>query len=68
MQNEICQRPCIKTLKTQLRSADVIKLVSLRRDKYFRLLAEVSIDGEDLGYSLIKNDLARPYDGGKKTG
>jgi len=51
-----------------LRLADVIKLTNLRRDKYFRLLAEVSIDGEDLGYSLIKNDLARPYDGGKKIG
>jgi len=27
-------------------------------------LAVVSVDGKDLGYSLIKNNLARPYDGG----
>jgi len=51
-----------------LRAAETIELVNLRRDKYFRLLAEVSVDGEDLGYSLIKNSLARPYDGGKKIG
>jgi len=36
-------------------------------------IAEISIsvcchDGKDLGYSLIKNNLACPYDGGKKIG
>lgn len=51
-----------------LRAADTIELVNLRRDKYFRLLAEVSVDGKDLGYSLITNNLARPYGGGKKAG
>ena len=51
---------------SMLRSAETIELVNLRRDKYFRLLAEVSVDGKDLGYSLIENNLARSYDGGKK--
>ena len=50
---------------TMLRGANTIELVNLRRDKYFRLLSEVSVDGKDLGYSLIQNGLARPYDGGK---
>ncbi len=52
---------------SMLREGTVIELRSVDRDKYFRLLAEVWIDNVSLGESLIKANLAVPYEGGKKT-
>ena len=49
-----------------LKSADHILLKNLRRDKYFRILAEVHIDGVNLSEKLIEAGLALPYRGGKK--
>lgn len=66
-EEKLLARKAKKHTVAMLRAAKTIELVNLRRDKYFRLLAEVSVDGKDLGYSLIKSELARPYDGGKKT-
>ena len=51
-----------------LRSAKVIELTNMQRGKYFRILANVIIDGESLADSLLKNGLARRYDGGKRGG
>ena len=51
-----------------LRSGKVIELRNMKRGKYFRILANVFIDGNSLAESLINNDLARPYDGGKRQG
>ncbi|MFD2177699.1 thermonuclease family protein [Veronia pacifica] len=51
-----------------LRGAEVIRLTNIERCKYFRLLADVEIDGEQLAEKLIKAWLARPYDGGKRLG
>ena len=67
-EEKLLARKAKKHTVAMLRAAKTIELVNLRRDKYFRLLAEVSVDGNDLGYSLIKNNLARPYDGGQKIG
>lgn len=50
-----------------LRAANTVELRNLRRDKYFRLLAEVYVDGKNLGDSLIKEGLAVPYYGKTKT-
>lgn len=50
-----------------LRSGNNITLQNLKRGKYFRLVADVSIDGVDLASSLIQNGLAVTYDGGRKT-
>jgi len=50
----------------RLREGKKIELLELRRDKYFRILARVMIDGEDLGAELVKAGLAKPYDGGTK--
>ncbi len=50
-----------------LRNARRVELRNLRRDKYFRLLAEVYVDGHSLGAQLVKLGLARPYDGGTKS-
>lgn len=67
-------RPCIKELAVKARdyvtqrlhNAKVIELVNLQRDKYFRLLARVYVDGEDLAEELIQVGLAQPYDGHAK--
>ena len=50
----------------KLTQARRIELVNIQRGKYFRLLAEVVVDGESLGDSLIKQGFAVQYDGGKK--
>ncbi len=48
-------------------NAHSIRLTNLRRDKYFRILAEVILDGESLSDKLLKSGLALPYKGGKKS-
>jgi len=68
-------RPRVRTLARRakqfsvdrLRNAKRIELRDIRRDKYFRLLAEVWIDGKSLGALLLKAGLAKPYDGGTKN-
>ena len=40
----------------------------MQRGKYFRILANVMIDGQSLGDDLVRNMLARKYDGGKRSG
>jgi micrococcal nuclease len=50
----------------KLRSGKKIELRHLRRDKYFRLLAEVYIDNNSLAEMLLKAGLAIPYDGTTK--
>ena len=44
-----------------------ILLRNCSRDKYFRLLCDVKVNGKDLGEELIKAGHAIPYDGGTKT-
>lgn len=43
-----------------------ITLKQCTRDKYFRLLCDVKVNGADLATALISNGHAVPYDGGKK--
>jgi micrococcal nuclease len=49
-----------------LRSAKVVSLHAMRRDKYFRILAVVRADGVDVAGVLIKEGLGKPYQGGKR--
>jgi len=49
-----------------LADAETIVLINIDRGKYFRIVADVSVDGVDLGETLIENGLGRLYDGGKK--
>ena len=49
-----------------LRSAKVIELRNIQRGKYFRILADVYVDGKNLADGLIRSGHARPYDGGKR--
>lgn len=42
------------------------KLSNIRRDKYFRLDADVNCNGKDVATELLKNNMAKPYFGGTK--
>ena len=67
-------RPEIKALArkakqftvAKLRGAKTIELRNMKRGKYFRIVAEVWVDGQNLGQLLIEKGLAKLYDGGKK--
>lgn len=50
----------------RLREGKEINLVNMRRGKYFRIVADVIIDGKNLSQELIKAGLAKPYEGGTK--
>ncbi|MEW5250794.1 thermonuclease family protein [Microbulbifer discodermiae] len=51
---------------TLLRDAQEVRLEEIERDKYFRLLAEVWIDGERLDQLLIGANFGYEYHGGKR--
>lgn len=51
--------------KTFLKSGKIL-LRNCGRDKYFRLLCDVKVNGQSLGEELIKAGHAIPYDGGTK--
>jgi micrococcal nuclease len=53
--------------KRKLMSARQVELRNIDRDKYFRILADVYVDGESLADMLLSAALANKYDGGKKT-
>lgn len=59
-------RAAQRLVEKLLRSAKRIDLENVRRDKYFRILAEVKIDGKYLKDFLFKNNLAYSYEGGTK--
>lgn len=49
-------------------NAERIVLKRMDRGKYFRIVANVEIDGRDLSRKLIPAGLARPYEGGTRKG
>ncbi|APG27042.1 hypothetical protein A7E78_03855 [Syntrophotalea acetylenivorans] len=67
-------RPEIKALARKakqytvqrLREGQQIILRNMKRGKYFRIVADVYVDGSNLGQELISVGLAKPYGGGKK--
>ncbi|OQW48523.1 MAG: hypothetical protein A4S09_04920 [Proteobacteria bacterium SG_bin7] len=59
-------RTARKLVESMVRNAKRVDLLSVDRDKYFRLLANVKVDGKDLKETLLKNNLAVHYDGGTK--
>jgi micrococcal nuclease len=50
-----------------LKSAGQIDLENVQRDKYFRILADVTFDHKSLGEILLKNGLAYQYFGKTKA-
>jgi micrococcal nuclease len=54
-------------VRNKLANAKEIKLTKLQRGKYFRVVADVMIDGVSLEKELLENKLAYKYTGGKKS-
>ena len=50
-----------------LKDAEQITLKNMKRGKYFRIAADVIVDGENLGNMLIEAGVAIKYSGKKKT-
>ena len=53
--------------KNALMKAKKIQLTNIQRGKYFRIVADVMLDGTSLGDELISKKLAVAYFGGKKS-
>ena len=53
-------------VRAKLANAKEIELTNLQRGKYFRVVANVLVDGVSLEQELLDNELAYEYDGGKK--
>ena len=53
-------------VRGKLANAKEIKLTNLQRGKYFRVVANVLVDGVSLERELLDNKLAYKYTGGKK--
>jgi len=50
-----------------LKDAESINLKNIERGKYFRIAADVFVDGDSLADELIEAGMAVRYDGGTKT-
>ncbi len=51
----------------KLTNSESVILKNIKRGKYFRVVADVECDGEDLAQILIDVGLAKRYDGGTKN-
>ncbi len=54
-------------VRSKLDNAKEIILNNLQRGKYFRIVADVTVDGVSLEKELLENELAYKYSGGKKS-
>ena len=54
-------------VRSKLDNAKEIMLNNLKRGKYFRIVADVTVDGVSLEKELLENELAYKYSGGKKS-
>lgn len=65
-----CEKDAARTAKrlieNLLKNANRIDLENVDKDKYFRILADVVVDGKSLKDTLFKNNLAYNYEGGTK--
>lgn len=55
-----------KDFTTQFTQGKTLNLIACGRDKYFRLLCDVTANGQDLASALLAAGHAAPYDGGTK--
>ncbi|MBX2988490.1 MAG: thermonuclease family protein [Bdellovibrionaceae bacterium] len=66
-----CEKEAARTAKRLieniLKRAQRIDLEDVGKDKYFRILADVRVDGRLLSDVLMKNNLALAYEGKTKT-
>ncbi len=65
-----CEKDAARTaqrlIEHLLKNAKRIDLQNVERDKYFRILADVIVDGRNINDLLLKNNLAYAYEGGTK--
>lgn len=67
-----CYREVLKAREAKkftvqyLRNAKKVELRNMNRDKYFRIDADVFIDGKNLAQELIRHKLGKSYTGGAK--
>ena len=67
-----CEKEKYDAKQAQQMVADILKdteqitLKNMERGKYFRIAADVIVDGENLGDLLVEAGMAARYDGGKK--
>ena len=64
---KILAKDAKKVTVNLLRNAHKIELRNIKRGKYFRLIADVYVDGKSLGEELIRRHLAVRYFGGTKV-
>ena len=66
-----CEREKARVARDYVQSllsrATSISLHDVDRDKYFRILADVHVDGRSLNQILLREKLAVPYAGGRKS-
>ncbi len=68
-----CEKETYDAKQAQQMVADIFKdaeqivLRNMERGKYFRIAADIIVDGENLADMLIEAGMAVKYDGGKKT-
>lgn len=55
-----------RLIENLLKNSKRIDLEDIGKDKYFRILANVTVDGRPLKDILLKNSLAYAYEGGTK--
>ena len=53
-------------LRNAINHSSQIELRNMERGKYFRIVGELYIDGENISNNLLKKKLAYYYNGGKK--
>ena len=53
-------------IRSRLQAAQVIELHELERDKYFRIVADVKLDGEDLSIMMMERGYAVRHTEGPK--
>ncbi len=54
-------------LKSLIDNAERVDVVEVKKDKYFRILGTVLVDGHPVGEELIRRDLAYRYHGEGKV-
>lgn len=59
-------RSAKRLIENRLKNAKRIDLENVDKDKYFRLLADVIVDGKPIKDILLKNNLAYAYEGKTK--
>ncbi|MCB0347640.1 MAG: thermonuclease family protein [Bdellovibrionales bacterium] len=66
-----CEKDAARTARNLVgsltKNAKTVDLLNVERDKYFRILADVMVDGKSIKDILLKNQLAVVYDGGTKA-